>query len=100
MRKEIVGIVISHDKQTNVKPQSANANVNSNVAYSLRNTFKKRNNVVNRKHSPSSLSSTKHPKSYNIRAIILLNSKGIRVNKNSLIKKVLLIFQVKRSCHH
>ena len=60
----------SQDKQTNVivikqhnlsKPQSAN------VAYGLRNTFKKENNVVNSKHSLSSSNSTKHhPKSCNV----------------------------------
>lgn len=88
IRNEIVGIVINHDKQTKgivVKPQSANANVNSNVAYSLRNTFKKGNNVVNRKHSSSSSSSTNNPKSCNIVKQQRNQSEQKQFNKKSAV---------------
>ena len=81
MRNEIVGTVINYDKQINVNPQISNAN----VTYSLRNTFKKVNNVVNKKHSPSSLSSTKCPKSCNIVKQQRNQSEQKQFNKKSAV---------------
>ena len=96
----------SQDKQTNVivikqhnlsKPQSAN------VAYSLRNTFKKENNVVNSKHSPSSLNSTKHhPKSCNVaqqqrnqsKQKQFINKNVIRCWNRPIVPNIIVSFKV------